>query len=146
MSGDTNHHVRIRTPRRYVCEVTSEGVQATVNEEELHGVSSRPLNPDDSDRGFQWGYEGSGPRNLAYAILRDLIAERFHEAFMKEVIATTPTCSAPHPAVTNPGRIIVFYEEAILNWLRKKLGEIEFVQPMPGSEWDREQKQWDYGR
>lgn len=46
-----------------------------------------------SPTGFEWGYAGSGPAQLALAILLDYyrdagLASRFHQPFKFEVIAT----------------------------------------------------------
>jgi Family of unknown function (DUF6166) len=46
---------------------------------------------DDAASGFEWGYEGSGPAQLALAILADFLdddprAVRLHQAFMREII------------------------------------------------------------
>lgn len=58
-------------------------------------VDGRPLDPrtdlrDFHAAGFEWGYEGSGPSQLALAILADLhgdgVALRDHRAFMQAVI------------------------------------------------------------
>ena len=46
-----------------------------------------------SPTGFEWGYEGSGPAQLAFAILlsathKPALARRFYQAFKREHIAT----------------------------------------------------------
>lgn len=48
-----------------------------------------------SPTGFGWAYGGSGPAQLAYAILRDYLgnraaAERHHQAFKADVVAKLP--------------------------------------------------------
>lgn len=47
-----------------------------------------------SPSGFEWGYGGSGPADLAYAILADAVgkkeAERFYQTFKWEFIAKAP--------------------------------------------------------
>src|SRR3990170_8477957 len=61
-------------------------------------VNGKPLDPGPSLRvwchspsGFNWGYEGSGPAQLALAILllvtNNDIAARLHQDFKREVIA-----------------------------------------------------------
>jgi Family of unknown function (DUF6166) len=64
-------------------------------------VDGRPLRPERSQRiwnhspdGFGWGYEGSGPAQLALAILLSLTDERTavqnHQEFKRKVIAGLP--------------------------------------------------------
>jgi len=48
-----------------------------------------------SPTGFEWGYEGSGPAQLALAILADLLVDdreavRLHQKFKQDVIAKLP--------------------------------------------------------
>jgi len=47
-----------------------------------------------SPDGFNWGYEGSGPAQLALAVLLELVpqdrAVELHQAFKREVIASLP--------------------------------------------------------
>ena len=49
---------------------------------------------DHSPTGFQWGYEGSGPAQLAFAILCDtydhMYARKHYQAFKQDVIAKFP--------------------------------------------------------
>ncbi len=71
----------------------------------------RPLDPapslavrNHSPDGFAWGYAGSGPAQLALAILLDRTgdparAARHYQAFKREVVARWPWTS-PDPAVT----------------------------------------------
>ncbi len=68
---------------------TPQGVQVTVN--------GAPLDPryelrQHSTSGFEWGYEGSGPRQLALAILADHFGDSAkaidrHSLFMEVVVA-----------------------------------------------------------
>ncbi len=50
-----------------------------------------------SQTGFEWGYAGSGPAQLALAILADMFrdddaaAVRLHQAFKRQVVATLPS-------------------------------------------------------
>lgn len=63
-------------------------------------VNGAPLNPrhdlyDHSPTGFEWGYPGSGPAQLALAILADHLADdeaalANHQEFKFAVIATLP--------------------------------------------------------
>ena len=60
-------------------------------------VNGRPLNPrldlwNHSPTGFEWGYGGSGPAQLALAILADHLddddeAVRLHQDFKRDVVA-----------------------------------------------------------
>lgn len=47
-----------------------------------------------SSTGFEWGYGGSGPAQLALAILAhhcgDAAAVEFHQAFKREIVARLP--------------------------------------------------------
>jgi hypothetical protein len=47
-----------------------------------------------SPSGFNWGYRGSGPADLAYAILYDLygkkVADRLYQQFKHDIIAQLP--------------------------------------------------------
>lgn len=62
--------------------------QVFVNGKSLHHSNKH------SPSGFNWGYGGSGPADLAYAILRDMygedFAQRFYQAFKWDVIARLP--------------------------------------------------------
>lgn len=72
------------------------GQQVEVHEEEPGSV--RPLEPrldlwNHSPDGFEWGYGGSGPAQLALALLADALeddrlAVRLHQAFKRDRIAT----------------------------------------------------------
>ncbi len=63
-------------------------------------VDGRPLNPrlnlwNHSPSGFEWGYMGSGPAQLALAILADYLrdddeAVELHQEFKTSVVATLP--------------------------------------------------------
>jgi Family of unknown function (DUF6166) len=75
-----------------------------------------PLDPrldlfDHSPTGFEWGYQGSGPAQLALAILASVTsaedAVRLHQDFKRDAIATIreDTWAIPH--------------EAVAAWLRK---------------------------
>lgn len=60
-------------------------------------VNGKPLDPrndlsNHSPTGFEWGYEGSGPAQLALALLADYtgkddVAMRFHQQFKRDAIA-----------------------------------------------------------
>lgn len=78
--------------KRYEGRRTWRGVEVTVN--------GRPLNPrldlrNHSPTGFEWGYCGSGPAQLALAILADHLADDeqaldFYQRFKWELIAELP--------------------------------------------------------
>src|SRR5436309_2494513 len=63
-------------------------------------VNGRPLNPrldlrNHSPTGFEWGYGGSGPAQLALAVLADHLADdekalEFYQGFKFAVIARLP--------------------------------------------------------
>ena len=63
-------------------------------------VDGQPLNPrldlwKHSPTGFEWGYAGSGPAQLALAILADYLNDEFkavelHQEFKQNVIAHLP--------------------------------------------------------
>jgi hypothetical protein len=74
------------------------GATVTVCRDEGHGwKASKPLNPRfdlrrHSPDGFQWGYGGSGPAQLALALLADAtgdddLAQRHYQEFKFRVIA-----------------------------------------------------------
>lgn len=79
--------------KRYVGRRQGQTVIVTVN--------GRPLNPrldlyNHSPTGFEWGYGGSGPAQLALAILADHLdddeqALNLYQHFKRTVIATLPT-------------------------------------------------------
>ena len=101
--------------KRYVAESTSSGVEVLVQNSEMPGdtTSLRSLRA-----GFEWGYEGEGPRCLAHAILSDVVADRFCESFMKEVVSKTSP-------IEKHDTVVVFHEKDVLDWLRAKLCETE---------------------
>ena len=63
-------------------------------------VNGRPLNPrldlwNHSPSGFEWGYGGSGPAQLALALLVDCLTDddracELHQAFKRQVVAKLP--------------------------------------------------------
>ena len=77
--------------KRYDGSRTARGVRVTVN--------SRSLNPrldlrNHSPTGFEWGYGGSGPAQLALAMLADHLGDEkaitLYQQFKEEVIAILP--------------------------------------------------------
>lgn len=102
-----------RPMKRYVVESTSSGVEVLVAHSDIPGDTTLLEN---LSGGFEWGYEGAGPRQLAYAILADLIAGSFTEAFMKEVVSKTSP-------IDEHKQVVVFYEKNILAWLKNKLNK-----------------------
>lgn len=77
--------------KRYDGRRTTRGVTVSVN--------SRPLNPrldlrNHSPTGFEWGYCGSGPAQLALAILTDHFGDEkaltLYQQFKEEVIVILP--------------------------------------------------------
>jgi len=82
----------------YIGERTSKGCEVWVLESTVEGMTRKPLehvvlhSPD----GFEWGYGGSGPSELALSLLLDLLNETthigsqawdLHHAFTKNVVA-----------------------------------------------------------
>jgi len=63
-------------------------------------VDGRPLNPrldlwNHSPSGFEWGYDGSGPAQLALALLADCLgndelAMQWHHEFKSELVVGLP--------------------------------------------------------
>ena len=91
----------VQSDRVYTIQRTPQGVVCTVNG---GTASSRPLPLrldlwNHSPTGFEFGYGGSGPAQLALAILADCcgdeLAVQYHQAFKWAVIAriTTPGTS-----------------------------------------------------
>ncbi|HZZ29367.1 MAG TPA: DUF6166 domain-containing protein [Pirellulales bacterium] len=97
--------------KQYVAESTTDGVEVIIHHSSL---------PDDTTMlpsfpgGFEWGYEGAGPRSLAYAILAEAVASRFCEEFMRDVISKKSLIANQEPAV-------VFHEADVLSWLKNEL-------------------------
>ena len=88
----------IQTDRVYTIQRTPQGVVCNVNGSPL------PLRLDlwnHSPTGFEFGYGGSGPAQLALAILADCcgdeLAVKYHQAFKWAVIARIP---APGGSIT----------------------------------------------
>lgn len=99
--------------QKYVVESTKSGVEVLVHLSEAEGDCT-PLK---SVYGpFEWGYRGSGPDQLAHALLADLISRKFGHDFMLEVV------SEKSP-INDHARAVVFTEEEILDWLKSKLFE-----------------------
>lgn len=115
---------------RVYCGVrTRQGVEVWVEE----GDTRYPLDPRldiecRSPTGFEWGYRGSGPAQLALAILADLTdketALRFYQAFKEEVIA-----GLPRQAWVLSGQDVLFWLEG----KRRLLGSTGSVDVEAGS-------------
>lgn len=66
-----------------------------------------------SPDGFEWGYGGSGPSQLALAMLADacradVVAQRHYQAFKREVLSTLPySCW-------------IIHRSQVLSWLRER--------------------------
>lgn len=79
--------------RRYIGHRHQDHTHVTVVED----IRSEPLDPrldlwNHSPTGFEWGYEGSGPAQLALAILADHLrdddaAVKLHQPFKRRVVA-----------------------------------------------------------
>lgn len=75
--------------RRYAGERTIDGVMVTVDGQE---IDPRFDVKTYTDHGFEWSYEGDGPRQLALAILAEHMGDaqaalEFAEPFMQRVVA-----------------------------------------------------------
>lgn len=80
--------------KTYVGQRHDNGVVVSVREEGRHG---RVLDPrldlrNHSPTGFEWGYSGSGPSQLALALLADVmgdeeIAQRYYQTFKSTFVA-----------------------------------------------------------
>lgn len=101
--------------KKYVAEAVSTGVEVLVHHSE-HPGDTTTLQP--IGGGFEWGYEGAGPRNLAYAMLADCVSDRFCDKLMKDLVTNRSPIEEHRPAV-------VFTEQEILRWLKKRLEELE---------------------
>lgn len=93
---------------KYVAEATRHGADVLVHLSDIDG-DTRKLSG--SESGFNWGYEGSGPLNLANAILADFIEEEFGHDFMKEVISKG----------SQQERVFIVTGQVILDWLKQKI-------------------------
>lgn len=86
----------VEHPKQYTGERTSNGAVVAVVDLKTH--EGRPLpvglqHVRHSPTGFEWGYLGSGPAQLAFAILLDHFgdpapARVYYQTFKREVIAT----------------------------------------------------------
>ncbi|WP_020474579.1 DUF6166 domain-containing protein [Zavarzinella formosa] len=82
--------------KHYAADKTPDGCEVMVLDL-THEGGGYPLNPrndlrDHSPDGFNWGYSGSGPSQLALAILADALgddklADRMHIDFKNKVIS-----------------------------------------------------------
>jgi len=90
----------------------------TVHEE---GKPARPLNPrldlfNHSPTGFEWGYGGSGPAQLALALLADVTgnddgAVRAHQSFKSGAIASIPRDASWTMYIKPDGNAEILYGE-----------------------------------
>ena len=101
--------------KHYVAQSTSAGVEVLV-QHSAHLDDTSPLQQ--LGGAFEWGYEGAGPTRLAYALLADVVAERFGQAFMKDVISRTSP-------IEKHEKVVVFHEVDILKWLREQLNSCD---------------------
>jgi hypothetical protein len=101
--------------KQFVAEATDSGVEVLI-QHSAHPDDTSPLIS--SSGGFEWGYEGAGPLSLAHAILANVVADRFCQPFMKDIIATTSP-------IEKHERVVVFHEADILKWLKGQLNKCE---------------------
>lgn len=80
--------VGIRQKGQPIIRIGAENAAVSGTELELNSGGEYPSH---SPTGFEWGYGGSGPAQLAYCILAELfshtIAKRNYMAFKRDVIA-----------------------------------------------------------
>ncbi len=83
--------------KTYVGKICEDGAYRVVIEDERGGVSPLPLRLDlanKSPTGFSWGYGGSGPAQLALALLADAIGEKealeVYQDFKRDYVAVLP--------------------------------------------------------
>ena len=83
--------------KTYVGKLCEDGAYRVVIEDERGGVSPLPLRLDlanKSPTGFAWGYSGSGPAQLALALLADAIGEKealeVYQDFKRDFVAVLP--------------------------------------------------------
>ena len=83
--------------KTYVGKLCEDGAYRVVIEDERGGVSPLPLRLDlanKSPTGFSWGYSGSGPAQLALALLADAIGEKealeVYQDFKRDYVAVLP--------------------------------------------------------
>ncbi len=83
--------------KTYVGKLSEDGAYRVVIEDERGGVSPLPLRLDlanKSPTGFSWGYGGSGPAQLALALLADAIGEKealeLYQDFKRDFVAVLP--------------------------------------------------------
>lgn len=81
--------------RKYIATIQPTGAKVTVEEE---GKRKRQLSAlqTDTPTGFAWGYQGSGPAQLALALLYDVTRDReqalgAYQEFKREVVARKDT-------------------------------------------------------
>ena len=87
--------------RSYQGTRTTDGAHVTRQTDETAAAEELPLRLDlwdHSPTGFEWGYGGSGPAQLALALLADALddeekAIHLHQAFKWEVVGKLPHVS-----------------------------------------------------
>ena len=100
--------------KKYYASRGMFGVHVAVNDNDSRVYELRHI-PYHSPGGFEWGYGGSGPADLARSILADCagmkVADTFYQDFKRDFIACMPE------------RGFVIKEEAIREWLEEKVKE-----------------------
>ena len=79
--------------KTYVGLRMSEGVAVTVRDEQ--GMQELTHQIRHSPTGFEWGYGGSGPADLALSVLADVLddvseVERLYQDFKRDVVVSLP--------------------------------------------------------
>ena len=84
-----------------------------INDERLHPFKSQRLRNHSPD-GFNWGYTGSGPAQMALALLLQIAGERFalehYHKFKFEVIAGLAQ-----------GQDFILDEKLVLAWIQREI-------------------------
>jgi hypothetical protein len=90
----------VKEGRVYVGERTRQGCRVVAVDPEA-GVYELPR-PGRHSRDFEWGYGGSGPADLAWALLADAVSERaadeLYQAFKWDVVVRLPRPGFALPA------------------------------------------------
>jgi hypothetical protein len=101
--------------RKYIIERTSKGVQAVVQRSDedfdYHELA------DVCGFGFEMGYDGAGPKNLAASIIADAVVGEFASLYVDEVVSKMPNSYRDEKTVS------VVSQREVLAWLRDKLSE-----------------------
>lgn len=100
---------------KYVIERSAHSVIAHVHRSDCPDDWS-PLE-DQNDLGFEMGYSGTGPKNLASSLIADAVTGFLANEFSEEFISKWPNaykdCGKP--------QVVVMDQETILAWVADKI-------------------------